>query len=97
VVNLGVLDAAFAVGEEVTPDALSAKNLVSGRFDALKVLGDGALTKKLKISAHKFSRSALEKIGQAGGEAVVLPGPAPVVKNQKRPRRKPQGAAPKAE
>src|SRR5687768_3891379 len=41
VVNLGVLDAAFAVGEEVTPAALSAKNLVSGRFDALKVLGDG--------------------------------------------------------
>ncbi len=48
----------------------------------LKILGDGELTKKLKISAHRFSKSALEKIEQAGGEAVVLPGPAPVVKNK---------------
>ena len=43
----------------------------------LKVLGDGELTKKLKISAHRFSKSALEKIEQAGGEAVVLPGKSP--------------------
>lgn len=97
VVNLGTVDEAFAAGEEVTPEALKAKNLISGQFDAVKVLGDGALSKKLKISAHKFSRSALEKIGQAGGEAVVLPGPAPVVKNQKRTRRKPPAAAAKAE
>jgi large subunit ribosomal protein L15 len=46
------------------------------------VLGDGELSKKLKITAHKFSKSALEKISQAGGEAVVLPGKAPVVKNK---------------
>ena len=44
----------------------------------LKVLGDGELTKKLKISAHRFSKSALEKIEKAGGEAIVLPGPKPV-------------------
>jgi large subunit ribosomal protein L15 len=50
----------------------------------LKVLGDGELTKKLKISAHRFSKSALEKIQQAGGEAIVLPSPAPVVKWQKK-------------
>ena len=48
----------------------------------LKVLGDGELTKKLKISAHQFSRSALEKIEKAGGQAVVLPGKTPVVKNK---------------
>ncbi len=47
------------------------------------VLGDGELTKKLTISAHRFSKSALEKIEKAGGEAVVLPGPAPVVKPEK--------------
>jgi large subunit ribosomal protein L15 len=51
----------------------------------LKVLGDGPLTRKLTISAHRFSKSALEKIRQAGGEAVVLPGPAPVVKNKQHP------------
>ncbi len=81
-VNLGALENHFQVGEEVTPDSLRAKNVVRGRYDVLKVLGDGELTKTLKISAHKFSRSALEKIEKAGGQAVVLPGKAPVVKNK---------------
>jgi large subunit ribosomal protein L15 len=82
VVNLADLDARFESGEEVTVETLQAKNLAKGRFDQLKVLGDGELSKKLKITAHKFSKSALEKIAQAGGEAVVLPGKAPVVKNK---------------
>ncbi|MGD9721867.1 MAG: 50S ribosomal protein L15 [Pirellulales bacterium] len=73
-VNLGALDDAFKSGDDVTVDALRAKDLVSGRFDQVKILGDGKLTKKLKITAHRFSASALEKIQQAGGEAVVLPG-----------------------
>ena len=64
--------------------ALKAKNLAKGRYDVLKVLGDGELTKKLKISAHRFSKSALEKIEKAGGEAVVLPGKKPVVKNKQK-------------
>jgi large subunit ribosomal protein L15 len=73
-VNVGSLEKAFNAGDEVTIDALRAKDLVSGRFDQVKVLGDGELTKKLKISAHRFSAKALEKIQKAGGEAVVLPG-----------------------
>jgi large subunit ribosomal protein L15 len=84
VVNLGDLDAKFAGGEEVTLESLKAKSLAKGSFDLLKVLGNGELTKKLKISAHRFSRSALEKIEKAGGTAVVLPGKAPVVKNKKK-------------
>ena len=63
----------------------------------LKVLGDGELTKKLKISAHRFSQSALTKIQEAGGEAIVLPGKAPVVKGERRTKKKttarPHGAA----
>ncbi|HEV3418232.1 MAG TPA: 50S ribosomal protein L15 [Pirellulales bacterium] len=82
-INLGRLDAAFAAAEEVTPETLRTKGLVKERYDFLKVLGDGQLTKKLKISAHKFSKSALEKIQQAGAEAVVLAMPAPVVKKKK--------------
>jgi len=82
-VNVGQLDELFAAGEEVTPDAIRAKHLAKGAYDQLKILGDGQLTKALKISAHRFSKSALEKIQQAGGEAVVLPGKAPVVKNKK--------------
>jgi large subunit ribosomal protein L15 len=83
-VNLGALERHFQSGEDVTPEALRSKDIVKGRYDVLKVLGDGELTKNLKISAHKFSRSALEKIEKAGGQAVVLPGKAPVVKNKMR-------------
>jgi large subunit ribosomal protein L15 len=71
-VNVGQLDAAFEAGEEVTLRALKTKNLAKGRYDLLKVLGGGELTKKLKISAHRFSASALEKIQNAGGQANVL-------------------------
>ena len=82
IVNLGVLERNFQSGEEVTPELLRGKDLVKGSYDLLKVLGDGELTKNLKISAHQFSRSALVKIEKAGGQAVVLPGRAPVVKNK---------------
>ena len=84
VVNVGDLDEAFKSGDEVTPETLSVANLVKGRYDELKVLGGGELKKKLKVSAHRFSKSAVEKISQAGGEAIVLPGKAPVVKNKMR-------------
>ena len=48
------------------------------------LLGNGELTKKLKVSAHRFSESAHQKIEQAGGQVVVLPGKAPVVKNKQK-------------
>ena len=78
VVNLGQIDEAFEKGEEVTLETLAAKNLARGRFDVLKVLGDGELKKKLKISAHRFSESAKEKIEKAGGEMVLLASRTPV-------------------
>ncbi len=82
IVNLDTLERNFQGGEEVTPDSLQDKGLVKGGYDLLKVLGNGELAKNLKIFAHQFSRSALEKIEKAGGQAVVLPGKAPVVKNK---------------
>jgi large subunit ribosomal protein L15 len=81
-VNVGDLNEVYASGEEVTLDSLRVKDLAKGRYDELKILGDGELTKKLKINAHRFSASALEKIQKAGGEAVVLPGKKPVVKGK---------------
>ena len=84
IVNVGDLEKLFQAGEEVNPQTLLAKNLAKGRYDVLKVLGDGPLTKSLKVSAHRFSRSAKEKIEQAGGEVIVLPGKAPVVKNKQK-------------
>ncbi len=86
VVNVGQIDQAFEAGEEVSLETLSAKNLAKGRFDILKVLGDGELSKKLKISAHRFSKSAAEKIEKAGGEMVVLPGKTPVKEKQQAAR-----------
>ncbi len=83
VVNVGQINEAFGEGEEVTIEALSAKNIAKGRFDELKVLGEGDLTKKLKISAHRFSKSAAEKITKSGGEMVVVPGKTPVAEKQR--------------
>jgi large subunit ribosomal protein L15 len=88
VVNVGQLDKAFNAGDEVTLEALAAKNLAKGRFDELKVLGNGELTKKLKINAHQFSKSAEEKIKKAGCEMVVLPGKTPVADKQRERRGK---------
>lgn len=82
IVNVGQLQLRFAEGEEVTPETLKQRNLAKGRYDLLKVLGEGQLKKRLKVAAHCFSRSAKEKIEQAGGQVVVLPGPAPVGKQK---------------
>ena len=75
VINLGELDAVFNAGDHVDLESLRKHGLAKGVFDQLKVLGTGELTKKLTISAHRFSQTALDKIKAAGGEAVVVPGP----------------------
>ena len=84
VVNVGQLEGAFEAGEEVNVESLVEKNLARGKFDVLKILGEGDLTTKLNVTAHKFSKSAVEKIEKAGGSTVVLPGKKPVVKNKQR-------------
>ena len=66
-VNVGRINDAFDDGAEVTLEALAAKDLAKGTFDEVKILGDGEVTKKLTISAHRFSKSAEEKITKAGG------------------------------
>jgi len=81
-VNLSDLEANFNAGDEVTPDILTAKDLAKYRYDILKVLGRGELTKKLTVSAHRFSKSAREKIEKAGGKVVELESAKPVVKNK---------------
>jgi large subunit ribosomal protein L15 len=88
IVNLASLEKHFHSGEEVSPETMHGKGLVKGSYDVLKVLGCGELTKQLKILAHQFSRSAAEKIEKAGGQAIVLPGKAPVVKNKMKVKSK---------
>ncbi|MEW9033154.1 MAG: uL15m family ribosomal protein, partial [Planifilum fimeticola] len=62
----------FDVGTVVTPELLKEKGVVKNLKDGLKVLGDGDLKVKLTVKAHKFSRTAEEKIAAAGGATEVL-------------------------
>lgn len=71
-VNVGDLNNVFEDGAEVTPQVLAEKGLAKGVYDELKILGDGELTKKLKVSAHRFSKSAEAKISSAGGTVEKL-------------------------
>ena len=84
IVNVSDLERLFDAGAEVTPESLREKSLLKLRYDELKVLGDGQLTKKLKVSAHRFSKSAKEQIEKAGGEAVVLPGKVTVAEKKRK-------------
>jgi large subunit ribosomal protein L15 len=88
VVNLNVGDLeVFADGAEVNIEALRGKRLVRGRFDMLKILGDGDLTKKVTVTAHRFSKSAVAKIEKAGGKAVVLARPAKAKADAESPQK----------
>ncbi|MDX2079779.1 MAG: 50S ribosomal protein L15 [Terrimicrobiaceae bacterium] len=72
VVNLDALEKAFAAGDTVTEDTLRKAGLVKGRFDGVKILGRGEITKSLVISVDEVSASAREKIEKAGG-TIALP------------------------
>jgi large subunit ribosomal protein L15 len=57
---------------ELTLEAFTAKGLLKKRRGLVKVLGDGELTVAVTVHAHKFSKSAQEKIEKAGGKAVLV-------------------------
>ena len=63
---------------EITQDDYKKLGLASSKKALIKILGSGELALALTIHAHKFSKSAVEKIEKAGGKAVVLGGEAPV-------------------
>jgi len=92
-VNVSDLERAFESGAEVNPETLHAKNLARARWDQLKILGNGDLTKKLKVCAHRFSETAKEKIEKAGGEVVLLPTPTTVAQKKKQQRQDAAGAS----
>ena len=68
IINVGQLERAFDDGAEITVDLLVSKGMVPSRHDALKVLGDGELSRKFVVKANQFSKSAEEKIVAAGGK-----------------------------
>ena len=71
-VNLGVIEAHFDSGAAVDAAALEKAGLIKHSKLPLKVLGGGELSKKLAISAAKFSASARQKIEQAGGTCNII-------------------------
>jgi large subunit ribosomal protein L15 len=72
IVNLDDLEKLFDKGADVNPETLIKSGIIPGVKDGVKILGFGELTKKLKVSAHKFSKSAQAAIEKAGGEAIQL-------------------------
>jgi large subunit ribosomal protein L15 len=79
VVNLDRLATLDAT--EITPEVLRKVGIVTSKNTLVKVLGQGELSKALTVHAHKFSKSAQEKIEKAGGKVVVVGGQSPVVSN----------------
>lgn len=72
IVNLDDLQKLFKAGDEVTPEKLLATGIIPGLKDGVKILGFGDLSIKLKVTAHRFSKSAEEKITSLGGEVTKL-------------------------
>jgi large subunit ribosomal protein L15 len=70
-VNVSDLEARFAAGDEVTPEALKEAGLAK-RSDPVKILARGDISKKLTVKAHGFSAAAKEKIEAAGGSCETL-------------------------
>ena len=74
-INLAALEQRFEAGAEVTPEALKEAGLIKKLSVDVKILGTGELTKALSVTAHRFSKAAVEKIEAAGGTATWLKPP----------------------
>jgi large subunit ribosomal protein L15 len=90
-VNLRDLEARFDAGADVTLEALREAGLIKNTRIDVKILASGELTKKLTVTAHRFSAAAKEKIEAAGGTATALR--EPVEKKRKRRSAKPAPVA----
>jgi len=67
VVNISTLSSSFQPGEIVEPETLYKHRIVRKKSALIKILGDGEIDKSLTVKAHKFSKSAFEKITAKGG------------------------------
>ena len=84
--------ARFEAGTEVTPELLKEQGLIKNLRRDVKILGAGEVTAKLAVSAHAFSKSAVEKIEGAGGSVTWLKPP-----HEKKARRRKATATPAQE
>src|SRR3982751_6797703 len=71
-VSLSSLDQHFAADDEVTPELLHERGLIKKAKRDVVVLGTGEISKALTVSAHRFTKSAREKIERAGGSVTQI-------------------------
>ena len=71
-VNVGAINGAFEEGSEITPADIRHRGLVKVRFDELKILGDGEVTKKLNLVVTRISASAKAKVEAVGGTVKIV-------------------------
>jgi len=74
-INVGRLQESFGESDqqEVTPETLAKAGIIKKSDKAVAILGDGEVSAALTVKAHRFSKSAKEKIEAAGGTIEVLP------------------------
>jgi ribosomal protein L15, bacterial/organelle len=73
-ISLAALERHFAANDEINPDVLHTRGLIKKAKHDVVVLGTGEISKALKVSAHRFTKSAREKIEKAGGAVVQIGG-----------------------
>lgn len=71
-ISLAAIDQHFKADEEITPELLHERGLIKKARRDVVVLGTGDISKALRVSAHRFTKSAREKIEKAGGAATVI-------------------------
>ena len=73
-VSLEALERSFTADDDITPEVLHRRGIIKKAKHDIVVLGNGEVSKALKVSAHRFTRSAREKIEKAGGAVTVIGG-----------------------
>ena len=71
-ISLAKIEESFNAGDDVTPEILHERGLIKKAKHDLVILGNGGISKGLKISAHRFTKTAKDKIEKAGGTATVI-------------------------
>jgi large subunit ribosomal protein L15 len=76
IVNVASLEKIASDGKvtdgKITPELLYESGLIRKKLIPVKILGDGELKSKLEVSAHSFSKTAIEKIEKVGGKAITI-------------------------
>jgi large subunit ribosomal protein L15 len=72
-INVELLERVFESGASVDIDVLRTMGIIPKMVETIKILGEGELTKKLTIKAHRASSTAKDKVEKAGGTIEILP------------------------